>query len=174
MNKPDTATPLSFPKAIADTNSLITKIADKQLNETEIESGVAFFVKTIEGARGFFVAYLTSELEVSDNPSSGVIKGLQSSPEIVSNLLVKNLAMCTAIGLLHRRNGDLAAASGSDRVQRRTIDLIQQLNSDAVTQKLQQLKATIDNQSDIYQRFLDSQNYDNEQKEQIKNIISTV
>ena len=43
MNKPDTAAPLSFPKAIADTSSLITKIADKQLNETEIESGVAFF-----------------------------------------------------------------------------------------------------------------------------------
>ena len=171
MNQPNTATPLSFPQAIADTNSLITKIADKQLNETEIESGVAFFVNRIEGARGFFVAYLTSELEVSDNPSAGVIKGLQSSPEIVSNLLVKNLAMCTAVALFHRRNGNLTAASGSDRVQRRTSNLIQKLNSDLVTQKLQQLAATIDHKSDIYQEFLDGQKYDNEQKEEIRNII---
>ena len=174
MNKPNTATPLSFPKVIADTNSLIAKIADNQLNETEIESGVSFFVKTIEGARGFFVAYLTSELEVSDHPSSGLIKGLQSSPEIVGDLLVKNLAMCTAVALFHCRNGDLTAASGSDRVQRRTINLIQKLNLDAVTQKLQELEATIDKQSDVYQGFLDSQSYDNEQKEQIKNIISLV
>ena len=122
----------------------------------------------------FFFAYINSEFEVSDNPSTGIIKGLQSSPEIVSNLLVKNLAMCTAVGVFHRRQGDLTAASGSDRVQRRTIDLIQKLNSDAVAQKLQQLEATIDNQSDIYQRFLDSQKYDDEQKEQIKNIISVV
>ncbi len=174
MNQPNTAAPLSFPQAIADTNSLITKIAGKQLKETEIESGVAFFVNTIEGARGFFVAYLTSELEVSDHPSTGVIKGLQSSPEIVSNLLVKNLAMCTAVGVFHRRQGDLTAASGSDRVQRRTIDLIQKLNLEEVTQKLQQLKETIDNKSDIYQGFLDSQSYDNEQKEQIKKIISSI
>ncbi len=172
MNKPNTTTSLSFPQAITDTNSLIAKIADNQLNETEIESGVSFFVKTIEGARGFFVAYLTSELEVSDHPSSGVIKGLQSSPEIVSDLLVKNLAMCTAVALFHRLNGDLTAASGSDWVQRRTINLIQKLNSDVVTQKLQELEATIDNKSDVYQGFLDSQNYNNEQKEQIKNIIS--
>ena len=172
MNQPNTAAPLSFPQAIADTNSLITKIADKQLNETEIESEVAFFVNTIEGARGFFVAYLTSEWSVTDNPSTGVIKGLQSSPEIVSNLLVKNLAMCTAVGLFHRRNDNLPAASGSDRVQRRTINLMQKLNSDLVKQKLQELVATIDNQSDTYQEFLASQKYDEEQREKIKNIIS--
>ena len=174
MNEPKTAKPLSFPKAIADTNSLIAKIADNQLNDTEIESGVAFFVNTIEGARGFFVAYLTSELKVSDNPSLGIIKGLQSSPEIVSNLLVKNLAMCTAMGVFHSRQGDLTAASGSERVQRRTIDLIQKLNLDAITQKLQELAATIDNQSDIYQGFLESQKYDDEQKEAIKSVISMV
>ena len=120
----------------------------------------------------FFVAYLTSEQSVSDHPSVGVIKGLQSSPEIVSNLLVKNLAMCTAVGLFHRCNGNLTAASGSDRVQRRTINLIQKLNSDLVTQKLQQLVTTIDNQSDAYQEFLDSQKYDEQQKEEIRKIIS--
>ncbi|MGK7893586.1 MAG: hypothetical protein AB4372_08165 [Xenococcus sp. (in: cyanobacteria)] len=172
MKNPDTTAPISFPKAIADTNSLITKIADKQLTETEIESGVTFFVNTIEGARGFFVAYLTSEQSVTDNPSIGVIKGLQSSPEIVSNLLVKNIAMCTAVGLFHRNNGNLAAASGSEQTQRRTINLIQQLNSDLITQKLQELAATIDNQSDTYQEFLDSQKYDESQKKEIRNIIS--
>lgn len=172
MNQSNTATPLSFPKAIADTNSLITKIADKQITETEIESEVAFFVSTIEGARGFFVAYLTSEVEVTDHPSNGVIKGLESSPEIVSNLLVKNIAMCTAVGLFHRRNDNLTAALGSERTQRRTINLIQKLNSDLITQKLQELAATIDNESDSYQEFLDGQKYDDEQKKQIRNIIS--
>ena len=89
-------------------------------------------------------------------------------------MLVKNLAMCTALALFHRRNDNLTAASGSDRVQRRTINLIQKLNLDAVTQKLHELEATIDNKSDIYQKFLDSQSYDSEQEEQIKNIISLV
>ncbi|MEM9273865.1 MAG: hypothetical protein AAGA80_12985 [Cyanobacteria bacterium P01_F01_bin.143] len=171
MNKPNTVAPLSFPRAIADTNSLIAKIADNQISETEIESSIAFFLGTIKSARGFFVGYLTSELAVSDNPSLGVIKGLQSSPEIVSDLLVKNLAMCTAMALFHRRNGNLKMASSSEQVQRRTINLIQKLNSDLVNQKLQELEATLDNKSDIYQKFLNSQNYDEQQKVEIKNII---
>jgi len=172
MNKPNTAATLSFPQAIADTNTLITQIANNQIRETEIESAVASFITTIKGARGFFVGYLTSELAVSDNPSVGVLKGLQSSPEIASDLLVKNLAMCTAMALFHRRNGDLKTASSSERVQRRTINLIQALNSDLITQKLQELVETLESKSDIYQRFLDSQNYDEEQKAEIKNMIS--
>ena len=84
---------------------------------------------------------------------------------------MKNLAMCTAMALFHRRNGDLKMASSSEQVQSRTINLIQKLNSDLVTQKLQELEATLDNKSDIYQKFLNSQNYDAEQKAEIKNII---
>ncbi|HHP7232837.1 MAG TPA: hypothetical protein ACFCUY_18515, partial [Xenococcaceae cyanobacterium] len=127
---------LSFPEAIAFTQDLMAKIDAAELTETTIEKKVASLVSNHNGARGFFVAYLTSDLTLADHPSPGVIKALQAFPDIVSELLVKNVAMSAAMAITHQRNQDETAALGSERVNQRTINLIQQLNLETVTQEL--------------------------------------
>ena len=157
-----TPEPLNFASAIAYTQELL---AQSKISASEI----AQLVQTEEGARGFFVTYLTSDLAVSEE----IIVGLRSHPEIIAELLVKNLAMSTAQELFHHRRQDEEMAKSSQQVQERTARLIKLVNLDLVFEKLQQLIATIENGGN-YQAFLERWNYDDEQKQAIKVAVNKV
>ncbi len=155
--------PLNFGSAIAFTQELLTQ---SKISASEI----ATLVQTEDGARGFFVTYLTSDL--ADSPTQEIIEGLRSHSEIVSELLIKNLAMSTAQELYHHRRQDEEMAKSSQRVQERTVRLIKLLNLDLVYEKSQQLVASINADSGSYQAFLERWNYDAEQKQAIKAAIN--
>ena len=166
---------ISFPQAIALTQSLMQQIVANKLSEIEIERQVSSILKTKNGGRGFFVSYLTSDLSLADNPSEGIIQGLKSSVEIVSELLVKNLAMSSAMVITHSRNNDLDSAEGSQKVYRRTKNLIKLLNWQINKEQLQKLRHTISTGSGEYQSFLERWNYDTESKKAIEEaIVSTL
>lgn len=154
--------PLNFVSAIAFTQELLS-------NNEPSASEIAQLVKTEDGARGFFVTYLTSE--IANSPSTEIITGLRSHPEIVGELLVKNLAMSTAQQLFHRRRQDEEMAFSSQQVQVRTARLIELVNLDLVFEKLQQMVASIET-GGSYQAFLERWNYDDEQKQAIKAAIN--
>jgi hypothetical protein len=165
---------ISFPQAIATTQVLMNQINANELNEAEIQQRVSLILNSKNGGRGFFVAYLTSDLALPDNPSPGMLDGLKSAPEMSSELLVKNLAMSSAMVIAHRHNHDAENVAGSQRVCQRTGNLIQQLDLQLIDEKLQKLQNTIKNGSGEYQEFLESQNYDAEQKRAIHEAISSL
>lgn len=162
---------LSFENALQLTETLLEAMVDKQLKDYEIEEMISTLVSSQNGARGFFVVYLTSNLSLADNPSHGVINALKTSPDIVSELLVKNLAMSSAMAITHRRNKDEKKAEGSDQVCQRTSNLIKQMDLEIIQQKLEALKQTIVKNEGSYQTFLTKWGYDQEQKQRIKNNI---
>lgn len=170
----ETATSISFPQAIATTQSLINQMAIGELSEEEITKQIAILVNNKQGARGFFVAYLTTELPFADNPSSGVINALKSAPDLVGELLVKNVAMSTAMVVAHQRHHDEANAQSSKRVSQRSINLIKQLNLDSIIAELNKLKATLATGEGSYQEFLQKWGYDREQKEIIAQAIAEI
>ncbi len=163
---------ISFPDAIAFTQSLMEKITAGKLAEAEIQEQVSSLVSTSNGARGFFVAYLTSDSVLADNPSSGVLQALQNCPDLVSDLLVKNVAMSAAMAITHRRNQDEIAAAGSDRVKERTMNLIKKLAMESVNRELVALKESVTNPKGSYDKFLNRWGYDTEQKEVINQTIN--
>lgn len=158
---------ISFEQAIALTQSILAE----PLSDTELESIIAALVQSENGARGFFVTFLSAEGTGADVPSAAVIQGLRTSPDIVAELLVKNLAMSTAMILTHDRNGNPELSNGSKRVQRRTLGLIQDLRSPQITSKLQVLKETIDTGEGNYASFLDRWGYDAEQRQSIRSMV---
>ncbi|ACB51799.1 unknown [Crocosphaera subtropica ATCC 51142] len=162
---------LSFENALQLTETLLEAMVEKHLKDYEVEEMITTLVSSQNGARGFFVIYLTSHLSLSDHPSEEVINALKTSPDIVSELLVKNLAMSSAMAITHRRNNDEKKAQGSDQVFQRTSNLIQQMDLELIKQKLEQLKQTIVEDEGNYKRFLDKWGYDQEQKTIIKNNI---
>lgn len=165
---------LSFPQAIATTQALMNNMNAFQLTEAEIEQEITSIIKNKKGGRGFFVAYLTSDLALADNPSPGVIDALKSSLEVVSELLVKNLAMSSAMVVAHTRQDDLENARGSQKVQERSSKLIQLLKSKSIENELQQLQTAIEAGKGDYQDFLQRWGYDSEQQQAIeKAIINT-
>ncbi|MGF1589097.1 MAG: hypothetical protein ACFCU7_07610 [Pleurocapsa sp.] len=165
---------LSFSQAIAATQFLMERINAKELSEAEIKQEISLILTTKNGGRGFFVSYLTSEMTLADHPSPGIINGLKFSAEVASELLVKNLAMSSAMIVTHTRNNDPKNAEGSQRVYQRTSNLIQQTKLELVQNKLQKLQDTIEGVDVEYQEFLERWNYDLEQKKAIKKAVIRV
>jgi hypothetical protein len=165
---------ISFEEAIALTESLLEQISEGKLNDSKIQDTITALVKTENGARGFFVTYLTSDRTLADNPSSEVIEALKTSPEIVSELLAKNLAMSSAMAVTHRRNNDEESAKGSDRVCQRTTNIVKQMPADLLEEKLEQLHESAVTGEGKYKTFLKRWGYDEEQKQVIQKTISEV
>ena len=105
MSETDLKVPenITFENAIALSQDLIIKLENEAINATQLQSLIKDLVATSNGARGFFVSYLTADSPVADQPSKAILEGLKSAPEIVSELLVKNIAMSTAMAITHRR-----------------------------------------------------------------------
>jgi hypothetical protein len=158
---------ISFEEAIALTQSLLSEIEQEKLSKSDFASTVASLVASENGARGFFVTYLTDSRQLADQPAEEVVAALRSSPETVSELLVKNLAMSTAMILAHTRSQHLDLAQGSERVQRRTTHLIRQTQLAQVQTKIHRLLESITSGTGHYQSFLTRWGYDAEQKQAI-------
>ncbi|KJH69989.1 hypothetical protein [Aliterella atlantica] len=159
--------PLTFESAIALSQSLLLQVDSGKLSEAEIGSQIAELVKTENGARGFFVTFLTSNSSLADNPTDAVIQALRSSPEEVAELLVKNLAMSTAQELFHHRRQAEEMVHGSQQVQMRTANLIKLVDLDEVKERSQQLIDSATTGEGKYKAFLERWNYDAEQKQLI-------
>lgn len=160
---------VSFEQAIALTQTLLLHIEQGDRSAAELESAVSALVSSENGARGFFVTYLTDDRPLADSPSPAVVQALGKAPEIVAPLLVKNLAMSTAMAITHRQNQNLELAQGSDRVRSRTERLIQALPSASLQQQAQQLAESIDaGTGSYYHRFLLRWGYSPEQQQAIR------
>lgn len=164
---------VTFERAIALTQNLLVQL-EQGLPEPEIQAAITTLVSTENGARGFFVTYLTDDRPFADQPSDAIIQALQTSPAIVSELLVKNLAMSAGMAIAHRRNSNEDMAQGSDRVQRRTANLIQRVQLPEVAQKSAQLQASAETGVGEYQTFLERWGYDAEQRQQIAQVMGSI
>jgi hypothetical protein len=155
---------ITFEGAIELTQSLLSLIEADQLLQGDIEQAVTSLVKTQNGARGFFVTYLTDDRQEPDHPSPGVVEALRSAPEIVAELLVKNLAMSAAMVVYHSRHQSEEMAAGSARVQKRSRNLIQILQMPACQTLASQMLESLQNANGEYEEFFQRWGYDNEQK----------
>ena len=160
---------ITFENAIQQTQDLLSQI--EFLDIDTITQKLTDLVSTENGARGFFVTYLTSDLPYTEHPSLEVITALKTSPTLVNELLVKNLAMSTAMVIYHRKQGDEENARGSERVQEKTGQLIKQLLSQSLAEKLQQLATSLNTGQGEYQAFLERWGYDDCQRQAIAEII---
>ena len=162
---------ITFEAAIALTQSLLTEIEASRLSQAEIEQAVASLVKTQNGARGFFVTYLTDDRQEADKPSPGVLDALRDAPEIVAELLVKNLAMSAAMVVYHSRHDREEMAAGSARVQARSHHLIQTLQMPACQTLAEQMLESLRTQEGEYEVFFQRWGYDGEQKDAIGSAV---
>ena len=162
---------MTFEEAISYTESLLGR---GDVEELQLESEISTLVQTSNGARGFFVCFLTGEWQLADNPSSGIIKALQSEPNAIAELLVKNLAMSTAMAIVHQRSGNIEQAQGSKRVAKRTALLIEKVDLVEVRTIASQMQNSASTNTGEYLSFLEKWGYDVEQKHAIANVLADV
>ena len=162
-------TNMTFEAAIAYTETLQVR---KDLEASQLKSEIEALIKTSNGARGFFVSFLTGEWELADSPSEAIIQALQAEPNAIAELLVKNLAMSTAMAITHQRAQNLEQARGSERVAKRTALLIEKVDLPEVRAiAVQMQNSAIFNTGD-YKAFLEKWGYDAEQKQAIANVLT--
>ena len=163
---------MTFEEAIALTQSLLSQM-EAGMSPIETEAAIADLVKSENGARGFFVTYLTSGT-LADNPAPEIVRALQSSPEIVAELLVKNLAMSAAMAVTHRRHQKAEMAQGSDRVRDRTTRLIQMVKLPKIGEISRSLRDSAATGEGSYKAFLQRWGYDVEQRQVICQALAEV
>jgi hypothetical protein len=166
-----TSQPLSFEQAIAKTETLLDQQADHSISDQDFGKELELLFQTENGARGFFVTFLTGEWQVADQNNPAIIAALTAYPQ--AELLVKNLVMSTAMAIIHRRNQNFAQVQGSERVATRTAQLINQLESPQIQAIAQQMVDSAKGDSQVYSNFLQKWGYDPEQKIAIANCLTS-
>ena len=163
---------IKFDEAIDLTQLFLTQLQKNQLTSSQIQDFVSALVQTANGARGFFVTYLTARDPICDQPQPEIIAALQANPDIAADLLVKNMAMSTAQKLYHQRRNDLEMVASSATVAVRTTKIIQQLNLSQIQDMCRELVNTIQAGTGYYSEFLTRWGYDEEQKNSIAQAVS--
>jgi hypothetical protein len=165
---------MSFEDAISATQSLLERREQTAIEDTEVEATVAELVATHNGARGFFVVYLTDSREFVETLNPIVASGLRNALEFTPALLVKNLAMSTVMEHIHRRDQNPDQAAQSAQVQRRTLALMKLLGFSYVKADVEGLWQALMTDTGTYAGFLKQRGYDAEHKAAIAQYLSTV
>jgi hypothetical protein len=165
-------TEMRFAAAIELTQAFVLQLERGELTPAQTQDFVASLVGTQEGARGFFVGYLTSGEEIVDRPDAGILRGLAAHPEVVADLLVKNLAMSTAQNLHFQREGQPEMAANSQTVATRSQRLIALLAWPELRQLCGQLEQSAATGLGEYAEFLQRWGYDPDQKQAIQRVMT--
>ena len=145
---------------------------NNEISDEVISDRIGELIKTVEGARGFFVVSLSIDCPLMDRFPDALIFQLRNSGEIVVDLTVKNLAMSSAMIITHRNNKDKQEVQ-SERIKIRCIELLKLLDSTQVKKRLDVLlEATKGNGTDL--KFLSRWGYSDEQINAISESIYEV
>ena len=143
-----------------------------EISDEVISDRIGELIKTEEGARGFFVVSLSTDCPLMDRFPDALIFQLRSKGEIVVDLIVKNLAMSSAMVVKHREKKDPLEYQ-SKRIKIRCIELLKLMDSNQVNNRLSLLlDATKGNGEDL--KFLDRWGYNEKQIEAISESIYEV
>ncbi len=153
---------ISFEAAIAYTEKLLRD--REKITDTEFKLTISNLIASSNGARGFLVIYMTEDWEIGELQMQSIIEAIKAVPIPASELIVKNLAMSTAMAIAHRRTGNEVQAQGSDRVAARSTKLIQFINLDEVKHIASQMRQSTQTGEGAYAEFLNKWGYDAEQR----------
>ncbi|KGG12004.1 MULTISPECIES: hypothetical protein [Prochlorococcus] len=144
-----------------------------ELSDEVLADKIGNLLTNKESARGFFVISLTSESPLMDRIPEPIIFELIKGGEFIVDLIVKNLAMSTAMEIFHQRKNDSDQKNTSHRIKVRCIDLLKVLDSKSVKDRLVKLLEGLKgNGEDVY--FIKKWGYDSEQISAISESINAV
>ncbi len=141
-----------------------------EISDEVIAEHVNALINSQDGARAFFAVSLSSDCPLMDRLPEAFVIQLRSHGEIVVDLIIKNLAMSSAMALHHERHSNKKQKAGSERIKSRCIDLLRLLEPNSVKNNLGILQNSITGDG-AYKAFLDKWNYDQEQREAIQESI---
>jgi len=167
---------ISFENALSEAASVCQSLQKGE----DVKNTVSALLATSNGARGFFVNYLTDpSLTVADAAEvpASVATPMVGSPlvEVTAPLMVKNLLMSTATEIHHSRNGNNDLAQGSNLTAQRSKILIEGTQLKPVWDLLEEVlpatqgKAAEDSD---WPKFFASWGYDEEIIQKLEEVVA--
>jgi hypothetical protein len=167
------STPATFQEAIATSAEWIRLWDAEELSDEVLAELVGKLVTERDGARGFFVAALTGDSPLMDRLPEALILQLRQVGDGIVDLTARNLAMSTAMSIQHQRDNNQSLREGSLTVQRRSKELLSQLEPELVRKRLTTMLLGLEGKSEDM-NFFERWGYDQEQKDAIKQILLSV
>jgi hypothetical protein len=171
--QPEIKNDISFEEAIVLSEQLL---ADPNLTAGKLKEQMIQLLQTSNGARGFWVTFLTGESPLADQPPHEIIEALEAvavtTPQLNAELMVKNLVMSTAMAITHQRRNDPSQVAGSQRVAQRSLRLLQQWQSPIAQNIASEIYFSATTGSGSYANFLQKWGYDQEQLGAITNALT--
>jgi hypothetical protein len=164
----------TFEQAIDLSQSLLLQAELRQIPAAKVAESAGDLLQTHDGARGFFVVYLTQNYTLTSEMTTAIAQAVQANPDTVAELLVKNLVMSSAMVLTHQRQNHPDLAESSQRVRSRTAELISQIQLPAVQTEAQKLTESINTGAGDYAHFLERWGYDLEQRQAMLQALAVV
>lgn len=153
---------MDFKTAISEANKLL--VACDGRSEAMSASCLLPFFADEEGARGFFVAWLTDDWKFPEGIPESLLAALKQKPSPAYSVLVRNLAMSSATEASHKRSGDVQKAYMSAVVAERSINLIERLNDETLWTLLSEMRRTLIGESGVFSDFLSRMKYSDDEK----------
>ena len=152
---------MEFKAAIAEAANLLAKYQKQpgDITEAQLEP----FLSSEEGTRGFFVSYLSSDVDFAETPQA-LCAALRKSNPIASSIVVRNLVMSAASEASHRRSGDEEKAWASAAVAEKTGNLIADVNAQPLWNVLSEMRKSLLSEGDAFNDFLGRMNYSDDEK----------
>lgn len=168
---PEVSEVITFEQAIATTRNLLENFLQGDLSPEHLQIQVANLLRTINGARGFFVVFLTHDWQV---PTESIVNALNTCPDHSTELMIKNLVMSTAMAITHQRHNDPTQAEMSLATARRSTAILNLWNHPSLVTIVQSMEESIDKGEGDYADFLKKWGYDSEQKQAMKKALTTL
>ena len=138
----------------------------EEITDEVLAERVSELLESLNGARGFLVIALASDFPLLDRLPDPLLIQMRAAGEMMVDLLVKNLAMSTAMAVHHQRKADEKQEASSRRITLRCQEILRLLEPNIVKKRLEVLLTAIEGRGkDVL--FLDKWNYDQEQKLEI-------
>ncbi len=145
-----------------------------ELSDEVLADRVAKLLNTKYGLRGFFVTTLASDCPLLDRLPDALMMELRSGGEKVIDITVRNLAMSTAMAVVHSRNSNKVLQITSERITARCIEILRLLEPNAVKKRLETLLSATNGKGEDDILFLQKWKYDHVQKLAIAKSIKSV
>ena len=145
---------------------------DDLLSDEVFADRIKELLKTKSGIRGFFAYALSdSNCTLLDKLPSSIIFTLRERGQDIVEITIKNLFMSSAQILNHQKDKKFDYAERSNNISDRCINLLKELDTKLVTNKINEMLSEIDNMGNSFDNEI---KYSAEQKNYIKEKVNEI
>jgi len=162
----------SFIQSINIAKSWCDDWEDNLVTEEVLADRIKELIKTKNGTRGFFAYTLSdSKCTLIDKLPSPLIFIFRESGDHIVEITIKNLFMSSAQILNHEKDKNFESAERSKNISDRCINLLKELDTNLVTEKINKMLSEINNMGNGFDNKV---KYSSEQKKFIREKVNEI